>query len=288
MNLDTVPGAASAAPDVSDDSDRLPDEPAPTEPSAAPDPEGADDDPDDESGDAGDTADGGTDDDQKPKRSRPGKYQRQLMRQAAQIEALQGTVQQLLGGLARPDKGQSPPSGDATALTPPREADFSDYAEYLKATARFEARREFAEQERRMRAQADAAKSGEAAQAFRDRVEEARAKHDDFEEVAFNPAVPISPAMAEAIRDSDQGPEIAYWLGKNPGEARRIAALGPLAAARELGRLEGRLTQPPTKKPTAAPPPPRVVAPTGTPTRDPSKMDYEEYKAWRMRKAAKK
>jgi hypothetical protein len=69
--------------------------------------------------------------------------------------------------------------------------------------------------------------------------------------------------MAEVINSSPVSHELAYHLAKNTDESRRIAALPPLAAARELGRLEAKLTSGPTAKPrisTNAPEPIRPIA----------------------------
>ena len=57
------------------------------------------------------------------------------------------------------------------------------------------------------------------ADAYHDREEEARNKYDDFEQVAYNPSVRITDVMAETIRASDVGPDVAYYLGSNPKEA---------------------------------------------------------------------
>lgn len=50
--------------------------------------------------------------------------------------------------------------------------------------------------------------------------------------------------MADAIKESEVGPEVAYHLAKNPDEARRIAALSPSAQIRAIGRLEAQVSQP--------------------------------------------
>ena len=101
-----------------------------------------------------------------------------------------------------------------------------------------------------------AKRQAEVAEAYHEREEEVRAKYDDFEQVAYNPKLPITEVMAEAIRYSDIGPELAYHLGSNPKEADRISKLAPLAQARELGKLEAKLVDsPPAKKATSAPAP---------------------------------
>lgn len=118
-------------------------------------------------------------------------------------------------------------------------------------------------------------------EAYQARAEVAATKYPDYHTVVGNPALPITPAMAEAIMDSDYGPEVAYHLGKNPNEAARIANLNPVSQARELGRLEALVSQPrQVKQPAAAPVNP-VGARAAATQKDPSKMTMAEYAAWR-------
>lgn len=97
--------------------------------------------------------------------------------------------------------------------------------------------------------------------AYAEREEEARDKYDDFEQVAYNPKLRITDVMAETIKASDIGPDLAYWLGSNPKEADRISRLSPLLQAREIGKIEAKLgIEPPKKKTTSAPEPIRPVS----------------------------
>lgn len=92
--------------------------------------------------------------------------------------------------------------------------------------------------------------------AYHDREEEARSKYDDFEQVAYNPKLPITDVMAETIQSSEIGPELAYHLGSNPKEAERISRLSPFLQAKEIGRIEAKLiASPPVKKTSSAPEP---------------------------------
>lgn len=117
--------------------------------------------------------------------------------------------------------------------------------------------------------------------AFADRITEARGRYADFDRVALDPAVPVSAAMAEVIARSDQGPDIAYHLGRSPDLARRIAGLDPLSAARELGRIEAALSPAAARKATGAPPPIRALDGAESPRHDPDSMTYDQYKHWR-------
>jgi hypothetical protein len=93
-------------------------------------------------------------------------------------------------------------------------------------------------------------------ESYHDLEEEARTKYDDFEQVAYNPKLPITNVMAETIQSSDIGPELAYYLGSNPKEADRISRMTPLGQAKEIGKIEAKLVSaPPIKKTTSAPAP---------------------------------
>ena len=97
-------------------------------------------------------------------------------------------------------------------------------------------------------------------EAYHNREQEALDKYDDFEQVAYNPTLPITGVMAQAVRASDIGPEIAYWLGSNVKEADRIARLDPVLQAKEIGRIEAKLaSDPPVKRTSSAPAPIRPV-----------------------------
>jgi hypothetical protein len=92
--------------------------------------------------------------------------------------------------------------------------------------------------------------------AYHDLEEKARDKYDDFEQVAYNPKVPITEVMAEAIQASENGPDVAYYLGTNLKEASRISGLSPILQAREIGKIEAKLSADPVVKRTSSAPAP--------------------------------
>jgi hypothetical protein len=97
---------------------------------------------------------------------------------------------------------------------------------------------------------------------YHDKEEVARDKYEDFEQVAYNPKLPITDVMAQTIQASDNGPDIAYYLGTNPKEADRISRLVPLLQAKEIGRLEAKIaSNPVTKQTSKAPAPISPVTP---------------------------
>lgn len=102
-------------------------------------------------------------------------------------------------------------------------------------------------------------------EAYHDREEQARDKYQDFEQVAYNPKLPITTVMADTIRASDVGPEVAYYLGTNVKETERIARLPPILQAKEIGKIEARLADnPPVKRTTSAPAPITPVTARGS------------------------
>jgi len=158
--------------------------------------------------------------------------------------------------------------------------------EYLEARdawllSEFEAKQEAKAQEAKVQAERQTK-----AQTWAEKVTAAKAKYSDLDQVLNVPFA--TPAMQEVIVDSENGVDVAYFLAKNLDEARRIAALPPLAVARELGKLEARFAAAATtEKPvvaartTQAPPPPTPVGARGVSTVDESKMSDAEWERHR-------
>jgi hypothetical protein len=142
--------------------------------------------------------------------------------------------------------------------------DFADAQTYADALAERKA------QELLARRDAEAERAA-TLDAYHDREEEARNKYDDFEQVAYNPKLPVTETMAQTIQATDNGPDVIYYLGSNPKEAERIARLSPLLQAREIGKIEANLgSNPPARKTSTAPAPiaPVTARTSGAPAYD--------------------
>lgn len=132
---------------------------------------------------------------------------------------------------------------------PPAPDDFENAQVYAEALAEQKARELLAQREA-------AAQQAAILDSYKDREEEARDRYEDFEQVAYNPNLPVTDVMAQAIQASDIGPEVIYWLGSNPKEAGRISRLSPVLQAKEIGKIEAKLvSDPPTKRTSSAPAP---------------------------------
>ena len=145
----------------------------------------------------------------------------------------------------------------ALSAEPPQQENFASTEAYAEALAERKAAELLARREAERQ-------HAETLETYHEREEEIRAKYEDFEQVAYNPRLPITQVMAETIQASEIGPEVAYYLGSNPKEADRIAKLSPFLQAKEIGRIEAKLADnPPVKKSSSAPTPITPVTPRG-------------------------
>lgn len=190
---------------------------------------------------------------------------------------------------------RQPEAPQAQQTGAPRPDDFKtadgsiDSEAYIGARARYEAEQLFQQAEIRRQQQEIARRTQQErqqlAQTWNDKIEEASEKYEDYFDVVHNPSLPVTDVMAEAIMHADNGPEISYFLGKNPKEAARIAGLSPFLQAKEIGRLETKLSSaPPPKKISAAPEPIRPITGGGSTipvdTTDPKSLSRLGTSAW--------
>lgn len=106
-----------------------------------------------------------------------------------------------------------------------------------------------------------------------------------FDREAFD-ELPLTPAIANALIDSDVPAKLMHHLASHPEEAERIAGLSPARQAAEIGKLETKLASAP--KVSNAPAPIKPIGTRGSATNsDPSKMTMEEYAAFRKQAGAR-
>jgi hypothetical protein len=150
------------------------------------------------------------------------------------------------------------------APAPPAPDDFTTAAEYAEALAERKA-------QELVRQRETAQQQAKLLEAYHEKEEDARGRYDDFEQVAYNPSLPVTDVMAQTIQASEIGPDLIYWLGSNPKESKRIADLPPILQAKEIGKIEAKLAaDPPVKKTSTAPAPiaPVTARSTSSPAYD--------------------
>ena len=167
---------------------------------------------------------------------------------------------------------EAEPDPNDTAKYPAGEFD----PKYMRDIGRFYARQEFAAERQRIEQEGRQREAQQVRAAF-------EAKLTEKDEGAFrllnDPSLPATEAMAEVVFTSDKGVQIADWLGRNPSECARIAALSPIRQAHELGKLEARLTAPPPVSKAPAPIP--TVGTRAHAAFNPETATQAEYNAWR-------
>lgn len=120
---------------------------------------------------------------------------------------------------------------------------------------------DFAQQEASKRVQESSSRESEARKTAQFSAKESEFADvvQDYHRVTRNPELAITPQMVEALREADDGPEVLYYLGKNPEVARSLATMTPLAMAREIGRIEAsKLVKPEPSKTNAPAPTPKI------------------------------
>lgn len=180
----------------------------------------------------------------------------------------------------------------------PKEADFNgDYFAYQTAKAAHDAaqlvRKDLAERDERDMQRSVSERQREANEEFLERVEDIKKTVTDYDKVIdtfANAGGKFAPHVIEEIRDSDKGPMLAYHIAKVPGLAAELNALSPRDAAREIGRLEAKVSLPQPKKQTQAPAPLAALKGGSAPTTDLARLaksdDASAY--WAARKAQQK
>lgn len=173
-----------------------------------------------------------------------------------------------------------------SAVAEPKETDYEDYTEFQAARAFWRERQRErtyeAEQAGTAVDEASAHVQKEVDALWAAQVSEARGRYEDFAQVAQADTFPVTPDAAEIIKRSDSGADILYYLGSNPAIAAQIAALSPIDAAVQLGRIEATLQAPPPRRKSNAPEPIKPVRANAAPQKDPAKMSTDEYRAWRQ------
>lgn len=182
----------------------------------------------------------------------------------------------------------------AKAVVEPKESDFPDPLEYVAAKSAWQNTQMSAryneseitgeiEAEKRARQIAAERRMNERVKDFQDGIPEAKTRYADFDavmNVARNGEI-VGQAISEMILESDIPHDLAYHLGKNPEQARALSNMNPVQAAREIGRIEARLSLPKAKTQSTAPDPINPVRGNARTPKNPDGMSPQEYRAWR-------
>lgn len=225
--------------------------------------------------DGDDPAAAGDDEREEPREPRPNRARRRMQ---DRIDELTRDKYELHRQLEETRTGRKPAAAPPADDAEPKPEDFKSYDDYLVAKAIRKVDADLKARE----AQAAADREAEAARArglkWSQAVEAAHLRYEDIDDILNDRTLPVSPAMADAIKDAGEaGVDVLHWLSGHREDALRIAKLPPLAAARELGKIEATLAKPAPKKTTAAPDPIKPVGGKDAVVRDPDKLSTDEW-----------
>lgn len=176
-------------------------------------------------------------------------------------------------------------------LAEPNEADYADPNDYTKAIVKHAAKSAYVEtsaEDAANRARdADIAARAAADAVWSERISTYRQATPDYDKVIAAAAdLAVAPYVAEALKDSDNGPALLYHMAKNPDIADRLNGMTPTRAAMEIGRLEATLGAKPVKTPSNAPAPITPIAAVRTGNLDLAAASMEDYIAARNKQGA--
>lgn len=172
----------------------------------------------------------------------------------------------------------------------PVDTDFEDYGEYIKAVAKWTVKQESKQLNERSQAEKAQEELKQKAGAYTAKAAELAQSIPDYEEVTENSDIVVTPLLRAALLDSDMGPEVAYYLAKNPDEGHKTEKMGVVELNKFIGRIEAKLEmqkQPVVQRKASKAPEP--IKPLGsgkakTPSLDDPDLPYEDYVALRQKR----
>ena len=179
--------------------------------------------------------------DSSPEKETPKKdgVQKRFDKLTTDIYDLKGEIDYWKTQAQQPVKPETPIAPTPLKTLADFEYDELAYSEHVQSQAKGAAQREYAQQS--------------AAQSFDRRRSEFSAKgdvyaedHDDFRMLTANPALMITPAMAEVMFDADKGQEVYHHLAKNEAMTRRLSRMPYQNMVKEMVKIEANLS---VKKP---------------------------------------
>lgn len=170
--------------------------------------------------------------------------------------ALRQEVDGIKAGKAAPQPGSQPAPPEYPSKRPvkPKLDQFETYEQYEVADEKFQEEMGLwaagvrIESERAAAARYQQERQERQASEARDatwvkRREDSTKRNPDWDKVVSASDAPLNPPMNVFIRNSEVGPDLAYYLAKNPREAGAIAAMGPIDVHRALTRIEDRISE---------------------------------------------
>lgn len=144
--------------------------------------------------------------------------------------------------------------------------EFDNQADYFEALSDYKLKVYQADQAKKAKENEERTMAQKRADGFNSRLKTFVEKVPEYEDAIANFVedhgdIKLSQALGELVEDSEFGPAIVYELAKNKAELDRLNSLNPYQVAKEIGKLEVKLTpKQEIKKTTTAPAPIKPIA----------------------------
>jgi len=211
---------------------------------------------------------------QDPEKQSSRRFERRLdkaYRKAAEAQARADFFEKQLNELKQPKAADVPGA--------PKLEQFDDIEKYAEARAKHEREQALKEYQAKQQTESHKQLQARIVESWSEKAESASDKYEDFEEVVGD-IKPTSP-WAMAVMKSANGADVAYHLGKNEKEARRIMSLEPVDQILEIGLLAAKLAAEPPKPKTPSRAPAPITPLTGaTPAASDTPSDQDDIGAW--------
>ena len=176
-------------------------------------------------------------------------------------------------------------------LKEPKIEDFEQYNDYIKALAKYELNEEKKAIRLKEQNEAIQKEAEKITQNWVEKVKDAKAFYGEDKWNSLSKVdLPLSVEMRAELMQSEIGPHILFYLFHNQEETKKIYNMTPAQQIRELAKLEIKVANklPEVKqkkeevKTSKAPAPVKPIESKteGKVSKDPSKMTYQEHKAW--------
>jgi hypothetical protein len=131
----------------------------------------------------------------------------------------------------------------AAADGKPDPSKYETHADFVEALTDWKTEQKFKEHGQKQVQDQLQTEQAKQVQSYVEKRDAFKTTHTDFDELMEDVAdIPVSLVVQDIIITSEHGPALAYELAKNKEEFARINKLSPMAAARELGRLEAKFS----------------------------------------------
>lgn len=164
------------------------------------------------------------------------KQREQARQEAAQERSAREAMEIRLKAL----ESQRQPTQTPKTDQKPDASQFTDAFEYAEALAEWSAENALKNRDKQDENRRANDERQKVITSWSAKLEAAKSEMPDYEDMVASSDVVVSDQIRDAILDSDVGPRILYHLAENTDAAKKLAAMSPTSAMREIGKLEAR------------------------------------------------